>query len=47
MVGVPDPEWGTALVVVSDGPGELADLQRMVRRSLPSYAAPRIHRRLQ
>jgi O-succinylbenzoic acid--CoA ligase len=46
VVGVPHPEWGTALVVVSDGPGELAEVQQLVRRSLPSYAAPQAHVRL-
>ena len=40
-IGVPDPAWGTAVVAVTDGPGELADLQQLVRRTLPHYAAPR------
>ncbi len=35
------PEWGTEIVAVTDGRGELADLQQVVRRSLPAYAAPR------
>ena len=46
VVGVPHPEWGTALVVVSDGSGELAEVQQLVRRTLPSYAAPQAHVRL-
>jgi O-succinylbenzoic acid--CoA ligase len=41
VVGIPDPEWGTKIVAVTDGGGELADLQQLVRRSLPAYAAPR------
>ena len=41
VVGIPDPEWGTKIVAVTDGGGELADLQQVVRRFLPAYAAPR------
>jgi len=41
VVGIKDPEWGTRIVAVTDGSGDLADLQRTVRRSLPAYAAPR------
>jgi o-succinylbenzoate---CoA ligase len=41
VVGVPDAEWGTRIVAVTDGSGELAELQQVVRRSLPAYAAPR------
>jgi O-succinylbenzoic acid--CoA ligase len=41
VVGIPDAEWGTKIVAVTDGRGELADLQQVVRRSLPAYAAPR------
>lgn len=41
VVGVPDAEWGTKIVAVTDGSGELTDLQQTVRRSLPAYAAPR------
>ena len=37
----PTPEWGTKIVAVTDGPGDLAELQQLVRRSLPAYAAPR------
>jgi len=41
VVGIPDPEWGTKIIAVTDGRGNLADLQHEVRRSLPAYAAPR------
>ena len=41
VVGIPDQEWGTKIVAVTDGGGELADLQQVVRRFLPAYAAPR------
>ena len=41
VVGIPDPEWGTKIVAVTDGSGDLVDLQQTVRRSLPAYAAPR------
>jgi o-succinylbenzoate---CoA ligase len=41
VVGIPDAEWGTKIVAVTDGDGDLADLQQAVRRSLPAYAAPR------
>lgn len=41
VLGVPDAEWGTKIVAVTDGGGELVDLQQTVRRSLPAYAAPR------
>ena len=41
VVGVPDAEWGTKIVAVTDGPGDLTGLQQLVRRSLPAYAAPR------
>jgi o-succinylbenzoate---CoA ligase len=41
VVGVPDAEWGTKIVAVTDGPGDLTELQQWVRRSLPAYAAPR------
>jgi o-succinylbenzoate---CoA ligase len=41
VVGIPDPEWGTRIVAVTDGSGDLVDLQQTVRRSLPAYAAPR------
>jgi O-succinylbenzoic acid--CoA ligase len=40
-VGVPDADWGTRIVAVSDVPGDLEDLQREVRAALPAYAAPR------
>jgi O-succinylbenzoic acid--CoA ligase len=41
VVGVPDAEWGTKIVAVTDGSGDLTELQQLVRRSLPAYAAPR------
>ena len=41
VVGIPDPEWGTKIVAVTDGGGDLVELQQFVRRSLPAYAAPR------
>ena len=41
VVGIPDAEWGTKIVAVTDRGGDLADLQHAVRRSLPAYAAPR------
>jgi len=45
VVGVPDPEWGTAVVAVAerDGWSEGADqrLREHLRARLPAYAAPR------
>jgi O-succinylbenzoic acid--CoA ligase len=41
VVGVPDPEWGTRVVAVTDGPGALDDLRRFLRPQLPAAAAPR------
>ena len=41
VVGIPDPDWGTKIIAVTDRPGRLVDLQHEVRRSLPAYAAPR------
>ncbi|MCW2809859.1 MAG: menE [Friedmanniella sp.] len=41
VVGVPDPEWGTAVVAVADRPVALADLRRWLSASGPAYAAPR------
>jgi o-succinylbenzoate---CoA ligase len=40
-VGVPDPVWGTVIIVVSDAAGSLRELQAAVRESLPAYAVPR------
>jgi O-succinylbenzoic acid--CoA ligase len=40
-VGVPDADWGTRIVAVSDVPGDLEELQRQIRAVLPAYAAPR------
>ena len=34
------PEWGTKIVAVTDGGGELADLQQVVRRSCPRTPPP-------
>ena len=49
VLGVPDPEWGTSVVAVTDAPadvGSLADLRATVGASLPSHALPRrlVHR---
>ncbi len=41
VVGVPDDEWGTAVVAVTDGSGSEADLRAYLRRSLSPMAAPR------
>ena len=41
VLGVADQVWGTRIIAVSDRPGSLADLQAVVRESLPTYAMPR------
>jgi o-succinylbenzoate---CoA ligase len=41
VLGVADQVWGTTIIAVSDMPGSLADLQTVVRESLPAYAMPR------
>jgi o-succinylbenzoate---CoA ligase len=41
VLGVPDPVWGTVIIVVSDAAGSLRELQAAVRESLPGYAVPR------
>jgi O-succinylbenzoic acid--CoA ligase len=41
VLAVPDQVWGTTIIAVSDSPGSLADLQAVVRESLPAYAVPR------
>jgi O-succinylbenzoic acid--CoA ligase len=41
VLGVPDPVWGTVIIVVSDAAGSLRELQAEVRESLPAYAVPR------
>jgi O-succinylbenzoic acid--CoA ligase len=41
VLGVADQVWGTTIIAVSDRPGSLADLQAVVRESLPTYAMPR------
>ena len=41
VLGVPDQVWGTTIIAVSDSPGSLAELQAVVRESLPAYAVPR------
>jgi o-succinylbenzoate---CoA ligase len=47
VVAMPDAEWGTKIVAVTDGPGDLTVLQQVVRRSLPAYAVPRVLVQLQ
>ncbi|GAA3613336.1 o-succinylbenzoate--CoA ligase [Microlunatus ginsengisoli] len=49
VIGVPDPEWGTAVVAVTDAaerPGGLEDLRADLGRTLPPPALPRrlVHR---
>jgi len=46
VVGVPDEEWGTRIVAVSETDGSLAEVQEVVRGQLPAYAAPRALLRL-
>lgn len=41
VVGVPDAEWGTRVVAVTDQAGSLAELRAFLAGSLPGYAAPR------
>jgi acyl-CoA synthetase (AMP-forming)/AMP-acid ligase II len=40
-VGVPDHEWGTEVVAVTDGSGSVSELRRYLRQTLPVAAAPR------
>jgi O-succinylbenzoic acid--CoA ligase len=49
VLGVPDPEWGTSVVAVTDAPesaGGLADLRATLGSTLPAHALPRrlVHR---
>ncbi len=41
VVGLPDPEWGTRIVAVTDGPGETTGLRGFIAERLPAHAAPR------
>ena len=41
VVGVPDAEWGTRIVAVTDGRGELADLQQARPPLAPGVRRPR------
>jgi O-succinylbenzoic acid--CoA ligase len=41
VLGVPDPEWGTRVVAVTDGPGSEDDLRRYLQQRLPAASAPR------
>ncbi|HET9873032.1 MAG TPA: AMP-binding protein [Propionibacteriaceae bacterium] len=46
VVGVPDPEWGTRIVAVTDVSGSVVGLRSALLRSLPGYALPRLLVRL-
>jgi O-succinylbenzoic acid--CoA ligase len=41
VVGVPDEEWGTRVVAVTDGAGTLQELQAHLAPRLPAFARPR------
>lgn len=41
ILGLPDPDWGTKVVAVTDAAGSLDELRLFLSHSLPSYAAPR------
>jgi O-succinylbenzoic acid--CoA ligase len=41
VLGLPDAEWGTAVVAVTDADGTLADLQDFLSDFVPTYAVPR------
>ena len=41
VLGVPDPEWGTTVIAVSDSPTLAGGSPGMARESLPAYALPR------
>jgi len=44
VIGVPDAEWGTKVVVVTDAPTadvSIEELRRFLADTLPAYAAPR------
>ena len=41
VVGVPDVEWGTRVVAVTDGAGSEAELRSFLQQRLPAAAAPR------
>jgi o-succinylbenzoate---CoA ligase len=41
VVGVPDPDWGTRIVAVTDVSGSVVGLRSELLQSLPGYAVPR------
>jgi O-succinylbenzoic acid--CoA ligase len=41
IVGVPDANWGSTIIAVTDGNGSLQDLRRFLSQTLPGHAAPR------
>jgi o-succinylbenzoate---CoA ligase len=41
ILGVPDAEWGTAVVAISTGPDTLADVRRRLAENLPTHALPK------
>jgi O-succinylbenzoic acid--CoA ligase len=41
VVAVPDAQWGSSIIAVTDGNGSIEDLRRFLSRTLPSYAVPR------
>jgi O-succinylbenzoic acid--CoA ligase len=41
VIGVPDPDWGTAVVAVTDGNGSTDELRAHLRLSLPAVSVPR------
>jgi O-succinylbenzoic acid--CoA ligase len=41
VMAVPDPQWGTTIIAVTDGDGDGEDLRQFLGRTLPGYAVPR------
>jgi O-succinylbenzoic acid--CoA ligase len=41
IVGIPDPDWGTAVIAVTDGDIDEPSLRAALSRSLPNHALPR------